>query len=139
MKLSLLPVPPGNAWLCWVAGTFPLIAILLAFDKRVILYPPVATPELKSSMPVFRFGSVFIFIPSGGYGGFAVLVYSVVELFPHALDLMYVSSIRQLLLTQRLWLRAILSISGKNRIVHRSIEEWSTGTLPSSIISSMCR
>jgi hypothetical protein len=48
---------------------------------------------------------------------------------------MYVSSIRQLLLTACLWFRKTFSNKGKNRIVHRLIEEWSTATPHSCIIS----
>jgi hypothetical protein len=52
---------------------------------------------------------------------------------------MYVSSMRQLPPTGRLCLRAVFSMSGRKRIAHQLIDEWSTDTPRSSIISSMCR
>jgi hypothetical protein len=71
--------------------------------------------------------------------GLALLVDGAVQIFQTPLNLMYVSPMRQLLPTGRLCLRAIFSISGKNRIAHRLIVEWSTDTPRFSIIFSRCR
>ena len=69
----------------------------------------------------------------------AQLVDSTVEVFPDAFDLDVRFSIRQLPPTGCLCLRAIFSMSGTKRIAHRLMDEWSTDTPRSSIISSRCR
>jgi hypothetical protein len=71
--------------------------------------------------------------------GFGVLVDGAVEVFPDALDFDVGLIHAPAAADQALVFTAIFSMSGRKRIAQRLIDEWSTDTPRSSIISSRCR